>query len=440
MTSDFRRIKLRFMSGLSFKIYTLGCKVNQYDSGELAAKLLSVGFYAADKKADLAIINTCAVTKNALRKDRQMVVRARTENPGVKIVIVGCATRAYKEEMTELGVDLIIKEREAAGIVKNVKRYLPKIVAPLNKFGARNDRARKSRYFLKIQDGCRQFCSYCVIPYVRGGLRSRSVEEVISEAKNVARAGYREIVLCGIHLGLYGHDHTTHNIKHATGNAKYPIDNMKHKKNLVILLKKLIKIKALKRIRLSSIEVTEVSGDLISLMKKERKIARHLHLPLQSGCDKILKLMNRPYTTKFFAAKVDEIRKALPDVAITTDVITGFPGESDKDFKATRAFIEKIKFSKLHVFPFSAHERALAYKMAGQVKQSVKLARAGELRDLSARLEKDYRRQFAGRTLAVVVDGRSNSGRYRGKSEYYFDLIFKSADNLKSGDLTTARA
>jgi len=436
------------MPKISFKIYTLGCKVNQYDSGALAAKFQAAGFVMDNNNADLAVINTCAVTKTALRKGRQMVARARKENPRAKIAVVGCAVKIYKEEVEKWGADLVVEGNnikkiiESIGII-NVKIYKNchsgldpesrNLKRPSNnlsgsRLGGRDDIARKSRYFLKVQDGCRQFCSYCVIPYARGELSSRPAAEVLAEAQIVAEAGIKEIVLCGIHLGLYGVDRITRNLPRRQAGAQRIT-------NLTALIKELIKIKNLSRIRLSSIEVNEVTDELIDLMKKERKLCRHLHIPLQSGCDKILKLMNRPYTTKMFAQKIKKIRQLMPDIAIMTDVIVGFPGETNNDFRATTRFIKKINFSKLHVFPFSAHERTLAATLPNQVDGTVKNARAIKLNDLSCSLEKTYAERFAGKPLTVIIDGRNQGASLRGRTEYNFDIQFISEKKYRQGEV-----
>lgn len=409
---------------LTYNIYTLGCKVNQYDSSSLAVKLSAAGFFMEKNNVDLAIINTCAVTKTALRKGRQMINRARRENPQAKIVIVGCAVKVYKEEVEKWDADLILTGNDFKKFIKTQNtNYKTQTKHSRQNTNCQDifsgQKNKKSRYFIKVQDGCRQFCSYCIIPYARGKLSSRPTAEVIAEVKKIVAGGLKEIVLCGIHLGLYGVDCKT---------------------NLTELIKLLIKIKGLERIRLSSIEVNEVTDELIELFNKERKLCRHLHIPLQAGCDKILKLMNRPYVTARFAAKVKKIRKLMPDIAITTDVIVGFPGETEKDFQAAVSFIKEINFSKLHVFPFSAHERTPAAMMPKQVDEIVKNTRAKKLNDLSRRLEKTYAKKFAGKPLGVIIDGRSFGNHYRGKTEYYFDLEFESQKKYRQGELVIAQA
>jgi threonylcarbamoyladenosine tRNA methylthiotransferase MtaB len=420
----------------SFKIYTLGCKVNQYDSNSLATKLQAAGFVMKKNDADLAIINTCAVTKSALRKGRQMINRARRENPGAKIAIVGCAVKIYKEEVGKWGADFILDDKDSDKIIKNVKRFFPEI-ATSRPGGTRNDKQGKSRYFLKIQDGCRQFCSYCIIPYARGPLTSRPENEVITEARQIVAQGFKEIILCGIHLGLYGVDFE-HTSPQPSPDKREGI--IASRRNLVSLLRGLVKVDGLERIRLSSIEVNEVTDELLAFMKKNKKLCRHLHIPLQAGCDKILKLMNRPYTTARFADKIKKLRKIMPEIGITTDVIVGFPGETEKDFQKTVEFIKKMNFSKIHVFSFSAHERTPAAKLPDHINEAIKAERSARLQKLSAKLQSAYRKKFKGKKLGVIIDGRSQEGHYRGKTEYYFDIEFNSKKKYRQGESVIAQA
>ena len=431
--------------------------------------MTSAGFVVAENNADLAIVNTCTVTHSAIAKDKKMIEKARTENTNAKIAVVGCMPVNYKKEVEELSVDFIYGTKDADKLIEEFISVIPEQSGIQFEECRMDPRLRedddkevgsceltensyktgKSRYFLKIQDGCQQFCSYCIIPYNRGKLTSRPVEEVLAEVEKIVAAGYKEIILCGIHLGLYGVDfsRTTRNAQRVT--------------NLVGLLKELIKIEGLEKIRLSSIEVTEVNDELIDLIKTNRKICRHLHIPLQSGCDKILKLMNRPYTTEFFVERIEKLRTAVPEIAITNDVIVGFPGETEGDFNITFDFIKKINFSKLHVFPFSAHEKTPAFSMPDQLPTSIKKKRAKILSEYSLELEKKYKQQFVGQELEVIVDGRSqgkvHSGQhqegidsfrgqpreskalFRGKTEYYFDIEFNSDKKLKAGDLVKVK-
>ncbi|MDD5072080.1 MAG: tRNA (N(6)-L-threonylcarbamoyladenosine(37)-C(2))-methylthiotransferase MtaB [Patescibacteria group bacterium] len=418
------------MLGNRFKIYTLGCKVNQYDSNRLAAGLEAAGFILVGDKADFAIVNTCAVTQSAISKGKRMINKARKENPEAKIILVGCWPRVYKGEIDGLGVDFIWRKRmdDLAKKMTNGKIQISnQIPRPRQaKRGGQNSNVKfredKSRYFIKIQDGCEQFCSYCIIPYARGKLRSRRIKEVIDEIKQATRAGYREVVLCGIHLGLYG--------------AEGKRGRRRGEGRLAELLQKIIKIKGLGRVRLSSIEINEVSDELVKLMASAKKICKHLHIPLQSGNDKILKLMNRPYSIANYELRIKKIRKSLPDIAISTDVIVGFPGETKNDFNKTYNFVKKMKFSRLHVFPFSAHERTLAAKLPHRVGEEEKAGRAETLRGLGEKMEKDFKKKFEGRELEVVMESEKNR-KIKGKTEFYFDMEFNKnkAKNKKIGEI-----
>jgi threonylcarbamoyladenosine tRNA methylthiotransferase MtaB len=263
----------------------------------------------------------------------------------------------------------------------------------------------RSRYFLKVGDGCNQFCTYCVIPYARGRITSRKSEDLVAEAVAATEAGYGEIVLSGIHLGRYGQD-------------------LKGGESLVGLLKKLITIKGLGRLRLSSIEINEVDDNLIMLMKSEPQICRHLHISLQSGSDKILKAMNRPYDTAYFSERLEKLRAALPEIAISTDIIVGFPGETEIDFSKTLAFAARMRFSKIHVFPFSAHEQTKAFNLPNKVSTIEKKNRAAQLRQLSDELTSIYYKEMIKKLQGqgVLVVAEPNPNGLEGKTEFYFNV------------------
>ncbi len=440
-----------------FKIYTLGCKVNQYDAGRLASTLIRTGFAVVNKNADLAIINSCTVTETAVKKCRRMIKLAKKENPGAKIALVGCWPRAGEVQEKVAGVDLVLRDSDVNSLVKQIfnfprsyvrdKQFSPKlrsgqaIFKQFNNFSifktnkchnlAMTDRAR---YFIKIQDGCEQYCSYCIVPYVRGKMTSRPKREVIDEIKEAVEAGYREVVLSGIHLGLYGKE---------VRSKKLPVSPTASRggevrSDLISILKKIIEINGLGRVRLSSIEITEVSDELINLIAGSKKICRHLHIPLQSGSNKILKLMNRPYSITNYELRIKNIRKIIPDIAITTDIIVGFPGETEKDFRNTMKFIKQIKFSRLHVFPFSAHEKTPAVKFPGQVEEKIKARRAKILRQLGVKLMSDYKKKFKDRELEIVVE-QIKQGKIMGKTEYYFEVEVAGKKiknkNLKAGEM-----
>ncbi|MEI7498241.1 MAG: tRNA (N(6)-L-threonylcarbamoyladenosine(37)-C(2))-methylthiotransferase MtaB [Candidatus Falkowbacteria bacterium] len=405
------------MSKLTYKLYHLGCKVNQYDAGSLIGQLEGLGFESAKNEADLVLVNTCTVTQTAVKKDLRMVERARKENPNAKIAITGCLPVNYLAEAEQAGVDYIAGVGQSEVLLKKIKKDF-KLEEVLNCVNLLSDQSDRSRYFMKVQDGCRQFCSYCIIAHNRGPLRSESLDKILVEAREAIIHGFKEFVLCGIHLGLYGVD--------VIGAEKI---------NLVYLLKQLLALPGMGRIRMSSIEVTEVTDELIMLMMTNRKMCRHLHIPLQSGNDKILKSMNRPYTTEYFKKRIEAVRIAMPEVAITTDVIVGFPGESETDFAETLDFCDQINFSKIHVFPYSAHEKTPAASFPGQLDNSIKKQRARALQTLSDDLEKAYLKSFINKEIEVVVDARSDGNKHRGKSEYYFDVEFESEADVKTGDL-----
>jgi len=411
------------MESISFKIYTLGCKVNQYDSRSLQNKLEASGFRVVEKNADIALINTCAVTQTAIHKDMRMINKARKENPKAKIVALGCWTKLENKNTVPnpVNIDLIWGVGDYDKLIKkisallNKETYQDKVITqqPLLK------KDNKSRYFIKIQDGCEQYCSYCIIPYVRGNLKSRAEEEVLKEIKEAIQNGYKEIVLSGIHLGLYGKD-------------------LPGSLNLSSLIKKIIILPGLGRIRLSSIEISEVTDELIELIAKNKNICDHLHVPLQSASGKTLKLMNRPYTINFFRQRINSTRKRIPLIALTTDVIVGFPGETEKDFNETFRFIKKLKFSRVHVFPYSAHKMAASYNFKNKVRDSVIKARAKSLRLLAYKLEKEYNNLFSNKKLDVIVEDIKDK-KFTGITEYYFTLEKKKFKNINKGDLVSIR-
>ncbi|MDD4902833.1 MAG: radical SAM protein [Patescibacteria group bacterium] len=456
-----------------FKIYSLGCKVNQYDGGELGGLLRSAGFILVKNGADLAIVNSCAVTAGAIKKNREMIKKARKENPRAKIILTGCWPRVATKEANRVGVDMVWSKKNISELVeklnhelgfknKEIKKRLNSKFLNLNSIilknapgGLMERNQGRSRYFLKVQDGCEQFCSYCIIPFTRGKLQSRKIAEVVAEAETAVKKGYREIILCGIHLGLFGINNVgkipTPQLRSAAELrwASYSLKdgtlalpelqrrrasqegNLKSA-NLLKLLQELVKIKDLQRIRLSSIEVTEVSDELINFMAGEKKMCRHLHVPLQSGCDKILRLMKRPYDLKFFATKIKKLRKKMPDIAISADVIVGFPGETAKDFLETKKYIEKMKFSRLHVFSFSPHPLTAAAKLPGRIETGEIKKRSDILRKIREKMAAAFTRKFQGKILEVVVEhnrssrtGKLKGEKMKGKTQYYFDVYFE---------------
>jgi len=403
------------MDNKKVKIYTLGCKVNQYDSSFLLSKLELLNFKKVKQNADLAIINSCAVTHTAIRKNRQMISKARKENPRAKIVLMGCWVEAYGDEIKKDKIDLIWGVGKIEKLVKEIqKQFYADESADIKELPFKNIVSTdKTRYFLKIQDGCEQFCSYCIIPFTRGKLKSRNEKEIIKEASNAIQKGFKEIILNGIHIGLYGRE-----------------KNSNAQKNLNELITEILKIKDLKRLRLSSIEITEVSDELAFLIKNNKNFCPHLHISLQSGSDKILKLMNRPYDSQYFFQRIKKIRKIIPDIAISTDIIVGFPGENEKDFQDTLNFVEKIKFSKIHVFPYSPHEKTKAFNFPGHLSREEILNRSRVLRKIALEQENDFKKQFLNQEIEVLVEKSNPNGKIMGRSEYYFEVLFSKKDIL----------
>ncbi len=385
-----------------YTIYTLGCKVNQYDSGIIENLLISNGFRAVAREADVVLVNTCSVTKLAITKNQRAINKLKRENPQAKIIAFGCWPKAYELDKIK-GVDMVIYGAN-----------IEDLIVKLNILGINIDynvddddllsNLDKSRYFLKIQDGCEQFCSYCVIPYSRGKMISRKDVDIIREAKKAVSSKHSEIVLSGVHIGLYGKEKDT-----------------EAKKDLVGLIGELIKIKDLKKIRISSIEINEVNDELIALFRSP-KMAKHLHISLQCGCDKILELMNRPYSSKYFSKRIEEIRGQIPGISISTDIIVGFPGESENDFNVTYDFARKMAFSKIHVFSFSPHEKTPAYSMKGRLDKKTIQERSQKLRALSLELEKDFANSKKGELIEGIVQNIEGN-KVKIRSEYYFEFF-----------------
>lgn len=395
---------------ISFQISTLGCKVNQYDSAVLKNLLLSSNFILPKKSQspDLIIINSCSVTSSAIIKSRRLLYSLKKKYPQAVTILIGCWPKIY--DIKDLKVDFVFNDKNLSDLAKNIGKIFLNTKSTKNCLNLNLIESR-SRYFIKIQDGCQQFCSYCVIPLARGPLRSRAALEIIKEIKLAVDSGFSEIILSGIHLGLYGRDFVD------------------EQKNLYSLLLKVLKIKNIGRIRLSSIEVTEISDEIIKLISKNRKMCRHLHIPLQSGNNKILKLMNRPYDVKFFEEKINKIRKNITDIAITTDIIVGFPGEGEKEFEETYNFAKKINFSKIHVFSFSAHEKTPAYFLPNRVEKEDIKKRSLELRKLSIELENNYKKEILKNNSELEVIVESFVGeKVRVKTEFYFDIIVSKED------------
>ena len=401
--------------------HTLGCKVNTYESNAMLKIFNEAGYQEVNFKeiADVYVINTCTVTNTGDSKSRQMIRKAIRKNPQATVCVVGCYSQIAPEEIEQIeGVGVILGTQHRKKIVEYVNEYLktekPVIkvdnVMNLKKFEDLNiDHFKNTRAFLKIQDGCNNFCTYCIIPYARGRVRSRDKDSVLKQAKTLVANGYVEIVLTGIHTAGYGED----------------LDNY----SFYDLLVDLVKIDGLKRLRISSIETSQISDEIINLIGSNQIIVDHLHVPLQSGCDATLKRMNRKYTTSQYLEKINKIRNYLPNIAFTTDVIVGFPGESDEEFEETYNFIKKVNYSELHVFPYSPRRNTPAAKMKDQVDDKIKHERVNRLLELSKELNRDFALKQIGKTLKVLFENRD--GDYLvGHASDYLKVKVKTTDNL----------
>lgn len=395
----------------TFAITTLGCKVNTYESQGYAQSLIEEGFIEVSFKdqADIYLINTCAVTNTAASKSRQRIHQAQRQNPNALIVVVGCYVQTASDQLKEdLQIDLLVGSDQKLELPHLIKESLHNrthqvLVHDMRKatvFEALPVRSftHQTRAYLKIQDGCNQFCSYCIIPYARGAERSLAPDEVIAQAKALVLSGHLEIVLTGIHTGRYGREHNT---------------------TLAQLLERLCKeVPELKRIRISSIEMNEVSDELIALMKQEPRIARHLHIPIQAASDEVLAGMNRPYTMKDYTKRIHEIRQELPQISISTDIITGFPQESEAMFMEGLKQIEELNLSFLHVFPFSKRDGTKAAMMKGHLDHKTKKERTNKMMELSSRLERAYMQTFIGACVEVLWEREEDDCMFGHTSEY----------------------
>lgn len=401
--------------------HTLGCKVNTYESNAMLKIFNEAGYQEVDFKeiADVYVINTCTVTNTGDSKSRRMIRKAIRKNPQATVCVVGCYSQIAPEEIEQIeGVGVVLGTQHRKDIVKYVDEYLktgkPVIkvdnVMNLKKFEDLNiDRFKNTRAFLKIQDGCNNFCTYCIIPYARGRVRSRDKDSVLNQAKTLVANGYVEIVLTGIHTAGYGED----------------LDNY----SFYDLLVDLVKIDGLKRLRISSIETSQISDEIINLIGSNDIIVDHLHIPLQSGCDATLKRMNRKYTTSQYLEKINKIRNYLPNIAFTTDVIVGFPGESDEEFEETYNFIKEVNYSELHVFPYSPRRNTPAAKMKDQVDDKIKHERVNRLLELSKELNRDFALKQIGKTLKVLFEKRDDDYLV-GHASDYLKVRVKTTDNL----------
>ncbi|WLR49893.1 tRNA (N(6)-L-threonylcarbamoyladenosine(37)-C(2))-methylthiotransferase MtaB [Bacillus tianshenii] len=412
----------------SVAFHTLGCKVNHYETEAIWKLFSDAGYERTDfeKRADVYVINTCTVTNTGDKKSRQVIRRAIRRNPDAVICVTGCYAQTSPAEIMAIpGVDIVVGTQDRTKMLDYIEQY-KREREPINGVGnimktrvyeelevpAFTDRTRAS---LKIQEGCNNFCTFCIIPWARGLMRSRDPQEVVRQAQQLVDAGYKEIVLTGIHTGGYGEDMKDYNF------AK--------------LLRDLDEqVKGLKRIRISSIEASQITDEVIEVLDQSDKIVRHLHVPLQSGSNSVLKRMRRKYTMEFFQERLDHLRRALPGLAVTSDVIVGFPGETEEEFQETYDFIKENRFSELHVFPYSKRTGTPAARMEDQVDEEVKNERVHRLIELSNQLAKEYAAQYEGDVLEVIPEEISKedpeSGLYVGYTDNYLKVKFPATEEM----------
>ena len=402
---------------MKFYIYNLGCKVNSYESNIMKENLEANGYVqGSEDDSDIYIINTCTVTNTSDNKSLKIIRRVLRNHPNSITVACGCMTQVNSVYLKEMNVKVIIGNKGKSKIVDYINEYLKTKKQIIDITDFKNDKFEdmclnnfdKTRSFVKIEDGCENFCSYCIIPYARGKVRSKDPDLVINEVNNLIKEGHKEVVLTGIHTGHYGADI---NYSFAT------------------LLNRLVKIKGLERLRISSIEITEITDEVLDVLKNNSNLVSHLHIPLQSGSNTILKLMNRKYDKEYFIDKINKIRSIRKDISITTDVIVGFPSETDELFNETVDTIKKINFSKIHVFPFSLRKNTKAESIPNHIDDVTKKNRVKELVELSNELENSYMNQFINKTVLLLPEVYKE-GYLIGHTDNYLKIRVKGSHEL----------
>ena len=404
---------------------TLGCKVNQYETNGMVQKFLENGYKLVDhtEKADIYVINTCTVTNMSDRKSRQMLRRVKEINKDSIVIAVGCYVQVAKKELEDIPeIDLCLGNDEKASIVEYAEKYMNDKIRDIQMQDVLKSKefvefgqvifSEKTRAVVKIQDGCDRYCSYCIIPYARGRVRSRKPESIIEEIKQIVKKEIKEVVITGIHIASYGKD-------------------FKNGYELIDLLEEINKINGLERIRLGSLEPLLINDEFILRLKKLDKMCPHFHLSLQSGCDETLKRMNRRYTTEQFKEIAHLLRKNFSDAILTTDIIVGFPGESEEEFKTTYKFLEEIKFYKMHIFKYSPRKGTKAEKMENQVDGNKKEERSKKLIELSNKNEKEYNQKYIGQEVEVLFEEEKN-GVWQGHTKNYILAHYKTSENVEN--------
>ena len=411
-------------------LHNLGCKVNAYETEAMQQLLEKAGYEIVPftEKADVYVINTCSVTNIADRKSRQMIHKAKKENPDSIVVAAGCYVQTSPEEAgVDEAIDIILGNDKKNQLVRLIEEYQQKKdgellveICDINERGESFENmylertAEHTRAFLKVQDGCNQFCTYCIIPYARGRVRSRLAEDVVAEVERLAANGYQEVVLTGIHLSSYGVDHG---------------DNLLH------LIELVHQVEGIKRIRLGSLEPGIITEDFVKRLSRLEKVCPHFHLSLQSGCDETLKRMNRKYDTARYEEGCRLIRSFYEHPAITTDVIVGFPGETEEEFAQTKAFLEKIHFYEMHIFKYSKRKGTVAARMEHQIPDQVKTERSNELLTLAKRMSAEFREYYRGKQMEALLEEemvQDGENYYTGYTREYVKVAVKAQGNMEN--------
>ena len=406
------------------KYITLGCKVNLYDTEAMAELFTEKGYEVVDfeEYADVYLINTCTVTNLGDKKSRQMIRRAKRINPNSVVVATGCYAQVASEEVAKIeGINIVIGTKNRSEIVETVENYVTENGVVNNVSDIMGEKefeplqisrlTNRTRAYIKIQEGCNRYCTYCIIPYARGPIRSRKPEEVVEEVKKLAENGFKEVVLTGIHVASYGLD---------LGNI-----------TLADIIEKVHSVDGIERIRFSSMEPLAIDNEFVARMSKLPKVCDHYHLSLQSGCNRTLKRMNRKYNAEQYAEACERLRNAFPNVAITTDIIVGFPDETEEDFKESLAFAERMKLDKIHTFPYSPKKGTPAAKMKNQISGDVKSQRSKEMIALSDKMNIDFLNNNIGKTVPVLFEDMEN-GFWQGHTTNYIKVLAKSDENLNN--------
>ena len=416
------------MKKVSF--YTLGCKVNQYETNAMAQRFKESGYEIVDMNddiSDICIVNTCTVTNMSDRKSRHSLRRVKEKNPAAIIAAVGCYAQVAKNDLENMPeIDIVLGNEEKANIVQYVEKFIEneKKLIEIEDIATKKEfedmgqitYTEKTRAFIKVQDGCNQFCSYCIIPYARGRVRSRKAESIIKEITQIAQNGIKEVVITGIHVASYGRDFENEN-------------------GLIELLEKINEIEGIKRIRLGSLEPKIITEEFMQRLMKLDKICHHFHLSLQSGCDATLKRMNRKYTTSEVKEIIERLRRYYDDVMLTTDIIVGFPGETEEEFETTYQFLKQAKLYKMHVFQYSPRKGTRAAVMPNQIDGNIKEARSKKLIELSNENQKMYNQQLLGKEVEVLFEDKEVEDGityFRGHTQNYVLVKYKTDENLEN--------